>query len=282
MTKKQLRLNSKFKKKKLIAVLGCGSTPGITNIMIEHASRFFDKINSVDIRFGGYDWTKYKQHFVLPYTAYTLFDEFTDKPIVFQNKKIKQVNPMTGRDTYVFPKPVGKQSCFYTLHSELATIPENLKNKNLKNCTFRVCFPEDFVHDVRLLIELGFASKKRIKIGNTYISPRDFAAKELNRAATPPNIKVKDLELIWVDLTGIKNKKKIKMSIYALTKSNSKWNAPAGSVDTAVPPSIIAQMIANGQVRKRGVLPPESCINPELFFKELKKRKIRIFKKIKN
>jgi hypothetical protein len=39
-------------------------------------------------------------------------------------------------------------------------------------------------------------------------------------------------------------------------------------------------MIVRGDITDRGVLPPESVIDPELFFAELKKRGISIHQKI--
>jgi saccharopine dehydrogenase-like NADP-dependent oxidoreductase len=41
-----------------------------------------------------------------------------------------------------------------------------------------------------------------------------------------------------------------------------------------------AQMIARGDIKKRGVLPPESVIDPALFFAELNKRGIKIHMEI--
>lgn len=277
MTRRQLKLHKQFADKGLLAILGCGSTPGITNVLIRYASPMFDKLDDISIRFGSRSWTKYKQHFVIPYTAYTLFDEFTDKPAVYSSGKLGFAKPMSGKDTYKFPKPVGKQRCFYTLHSELATIPSNYREKGLKNCSFRVCFPEDFVRDVNLLIELGFASKKKIKVNGKEVVMRDIAAKELNRMALPKDIKPKDIEFILVDINGEKNGKKKAISIYAAAKSNPRWKASAGDIDTGVPLSIMAQMIANGKAKAKGVLAPEQCVEPKLFFRELKKRNIKVF-----
>jgi saccharopine dehydrogenase-like NADP-dependent oxidoreductase len=44
----------------------------------------------------------------------------------------------------------------------------------------------------------------------------------------------------------------------------------------AIPLSIGAQMIARGDISARGVLPPETVIEPEFLFKELEKRGITI------
>ncbi|RLD03640.1 MAG: saccharopine dehydrogenase, partial [Chloroflexota bacterium] len=43
-----------------------------------------------------------------------------------------------------------------------------------------------------------------------------------------------------------------------------------------IPLSIGAQMIARGDIKDRGVLPPESVIDPAIFFAELGKRNILI------
>ena len=38
-TLKQLKLHNEFKKRNVLALLGCGATPGITNIMANHGSK---------------------------------------------------------------------------------------------------------------------------------------------------------------------------------------------------------------------------------------------------
>jgi saccharopine dehydrogenase-like NADP-dependent oxidoreductase len=46
--------------------------------------------------------------------------------------------------------------------------------------------------------------------------------------------------------------------------------------DTSVPPSIVANWLATGKISKRGTLPPEACVDPEPFFRELGRRKIMV------
>ncbi len=48
----------------------------------------------------------------------------------------------------------------------------------------------------------------------------------------------------------------------------------------AIPLSIAAQMIARGDVEARGVVPPETAIDPEIFFAELARRGIRIHEQV--
>ncbi|MBI2583344.1 MAG: saccharopine dehydrogenase NADP-binding domain-containing protein [Candidatus Aenigmarchaeota archaeon] len=274
MTRKQLKLHKQFKNKNILAILGCGSTPGITNVLAAYGARFFDSIHEIHISFADADFTKYDQPFVLPYTMYTLFDEYMMKPPLFTKGKLKIVEPRSGETRIEFPKPTGKIKGFYTIHSELATIPKSFKG--VKECSFRVTFPEEFSRKMEFLIDAGFASDKEIGIGKSKIKPRDFTAKIMDRWI-PKDVKVKDIECLRVEMKGKKSGRKKQLIGYCLTKSNKKYNIPAGTYDTAVPPSIIAQMITGGKISKRGVLPPEKCIEPGYFLRELRKRGIRVF-----
>jgi saccharopine dehydrogenase (NAD+, L-lysine-forming) len=277
MTKRQLRLNGRFKKKKLVAVLGCGSTPGITNILTHYGERQFDRLRSVDIAFADSDKTKYKQPFVVPYSMQTIFDEFTMKPAVLEKGRIHFRQALTGETVVNFPKPVGKTVCRYSLHSELATLPIIFRKKGLKECSFRGGWDNSFVSKTKFLIDSGFSDSKPVTVNGTVVVPRAFAVAMLNKFLPPEHIKVNDLEFLRVELRGTKNGKPKKLVVYCKTVTNKKHNIPAGSWDTGVPPSIVAQEIAKGQIKAHGVLGAESCITPWLFFKELRKRGITVF-----
>ncbi len=280
-TKKQLKLHNKFKKKNLVAVLGCGSTPGITNVLAEFGAKKFDRIKSVDIAFADKDYTQYNQPFVVPYSMQTIFDEFTKAPAVLQNGRIRFTKPLSGDKHIEFPKPVGRVICREVLHSELASLPSVLKEKGIKECSFRGSWDNDFVAKTKFLIDSGFASDKPILVGQKEIVPRNVAVALLNNFLPPARIKVNDTEFLRVEIKGRKNGKSKTLVVYCQAFTNEKHNIPAGSWDTGVPPSIIAQEIIKGQIKGRGVLTPERCITPSLFFKALKKRKIKVFTRSK-
>lgn len=273
MTRKQLKLDGGFKRKKLIAVLGMGSTPGITNVLAAYGAKMMDNIETIHVRFAGYSWSHPKSHFTVPYSMYTVFDEFTSKPAVFIKGKMKFVQPMSGRTAEYFSDPIGKVTTFYTLHSEIATFPASFRNKGIKNCDFKVSFDEDFVHDVKVLIAAGASSKKYVRIGNAKVRPIDVAVKELNRLI-PDSTNIKDIEYVRVVMKGKKGGKQTELILDCLAHSAKR--AAAGDIDTGTPPSIVAQMIAKGAIKKRGVLPPELCVPPRPFFKELTKRDMQI------
>jgi len=58
----------------------------------------------------------------------------------------------------------------------------------------------------------------------------------------------------------------------------SEWGGKAAYYkNIAIPLSIGAQMIARGDVKVRGVIPPELAIDPVMFFDELRIRGIEVF-----
>ena len=270
MTRKQLKLHSMFKKKGLIGVLGCGATPGITNVMAAYGARAFDSVEEVHISFGDADFTHYDQPFVLPYTMHTLFDEFTKKPAVLHHGRLRFVAPRSGETEIAFPAPVGKQKGFYSLHSELATLPQAF---GLKECSFRVTFDEKFIAEIEFLIDAGLASDAKVN----GIAPRDVTARIMDQWLPRKGTKINDVEYLRVEMKGRRKGRGKKSVLYCKTMANKKYNIPAGTYDTAVPASIVAQMIMSGEIADHGVMAPEACINPEMFFAELKKRRINVF-----
>jgi len=288
VTRKQLRLHPKFKKANLLAILGMGAAPGLTNVMAKYGSEMLDKVHEVKIRIGGKDFTQTTtksnkktnkktadSHLMFSYSPQTILEEHTYRPMVFTHGKFVEVAPRSGKEAINFPKPVGKRTAIYTLHSEVATLPLTLKNKGVKEVSFKISFPDEFEQKLDELIDSGLASRKKIKIGNKEIVPFNFLVKMLNNLPKS-DVCPDDVEIIRVELIGKKNRKRADLIIDAWFRSNRKWCVGAGDIDTAAPPSIVAQMVAKNKIKQRGCLAPESCVDANELFNELKKRGMKL------
>ena len=252
-TRRQLKLNRQFKRAGLTAILGAGCAPGITNVLTLAAADRFERITSVRIRVGAKDLNAKSTDFSFPYSAQTIVEELTLKPWVFTRGKFREVKPRTGWEQVDFLRPVGARWVMLTRHSEIATIPLTFRTKGLRECDFKVGFDRKFVREVT----------RRLKAGWTV---RDFAK------LPSPRGKPNDYEVARVSVRG--DKKTVTMDCHA--KANRRWHASAGDIDTGCPPSIIAQMIATDSIAQRGVLPPEVAVPVELFFRELRKRGMKV------
>lgn len=256
-TRKQLKLNQKFKRAGLTAILGMGCSPGITNVMTRAAVEEQAHVDSVRIRVGARDFNAQPMDFFFPYSAQTVVEELTLTPWIFERGRFREVKPRTGWEQVRFPRPVGTQWVVRTRHSEVATIPLSFAHKGLTNCDFAVSFDRGFVREVVRRLQSGW-------------TVREFA--RLPTPRTKPN----DYEISRVIVTG--NKRTITVDCHA--RANRAWHASAGDVDTGCPPSIVAQMIAVGTIVERGVLAPEIAVPVKPFFRELRERGMRIVMKV--
>lgn len=141
-TRKQLRLDRRFKRAGLTAVLGMGCAPGITNVMTRAAVERLGRAKSVKIRVGSKDFNPSPG---FPYSAQTIREELTLTPWIVEGGKFREVRPRTGWEFVRFPKPVGRQLLVRSRHSEVATLPVTFQ---LRQCDFKVGFDRQFVHDV--------------------------------------------------------------------------------------------------------------------------------------
>lgn len=265
MTKKQLKWHGKFKKNNLLAVLGMGAAPGVTNLLAKMAMDKLEKVDEIHIRVGGKDFTQIKNPPVIyfPYSPKTVLEEHSVPPVIFTKGRFKQIPARSLKSTEDFGPRIGKLGVMATLHSEVLTLPKY--KSGIKECTFEISFPDEFEQKVSFLVEAGFA-----KPGNI-----DYTAKVLAQLPKP-DVKPNDMEVLRARVHGIKDGKSKTIIVDALFKSNSRWGAGAGDVDTGVPPSIVAQMMAKGLISNRGTLPPEQCVPIKLFLHELKKRRMKL------
>lgn len=266
-TMKQFELQRDFVRADLPAVLGMGSTPGITNVMAGAMARKMDRVDELHVRVACQDQSA-SGPLPIPYALDTVLDEFALEPMVFTGGVARAVPPMSGAETIEFPAPIGRVEALYTLHSEVAMFPRSIPE--LKEASFKVAFPEEFTRKIKFLVELGFASREPSIRG---ASPREMLLALAGKQVVPEG-DPKDCDGIRVEAKGTKDGKPSHMVAESLILPHPDWKIAAGALDTGVPLSIMGQMLANRLITKPGVLCPETCVPPEPFFAELRKRHI--------
>lgn len=273
VTRKQLELNSKFRDKNLLAVLGMGAAPGMTNVMAAHAAMDLDEIESIDMVVAGVDFVKTDHPFMPPYSLDTILDEYAMEPMVFEDGRFQAKPPMSGETTVDMPEPVGKVKAFLTLHSEIATLPLTYQSKGIKRATYKLGLPAEFHERAKFLVELGFGDKTEVKVADSKVNPRRMLAAMIEKHAVP-TVDPNDCEVVRVDVRGTKAGRTALIRMESIIYSHPEWKLSCGALDTGVPPSVVAQFIGLGVIKDRGVLAPEQCVPSELFFLELSKRSI--------
>ncbi|MEM4625577.1 MAG: saccharopine dehydrogenase C-terminal domain-containing protein [Candidatus Pacearchaeota archaeon] len=265
MTKEQLDFHSKFKRAGILSITGCGSVPGIGNVMLRYAAEKFDEIETIEV---GFAWDSNIKKFVVPFSIQSILEEMTDPAPVIENKIMRYYDPMKTIKKLCY-RNVKDSICFFARHPETYTFFHYYKNKGVKNVRFYAGFPSHSFNVLRLFIDLGFNSKEEIFVHGNKIRPIDFLTEVLKKIKVPKGYK--EMENLWVKVIGKKDSKRKEILMECLVNTIKGWEEAGSNIDTGFPAAIIAILIKNGIISEKGSFAPEAVVPIKPFFEELKK-----------
>ncbi|GIU68189.1 MAG: hypothetical protein KatS3mg001_039 [Candidatus Pacearchaeota archaeon] len=271
ITEQQFKFHKKFQEKEILCLTGCGSTPGIVNVMTAYA---VDKLDSVETIKLGFAWNSNIKKFVIPYSMPSIFHEFTEDPVTFHNGKFVREKRARCVGEVNF-KEIGKQKVYCIVHSEVYTFSKYFRNKGLKNIHYMAGFPEHSFKVIQTLIDLGFNSEEEIEVSGNKIKIVDFTNKVLKKIKQPKNYR--EVENIWAEIYGTKNGKDKLVKMNCLVRTLKGWEDAGSNIDTGRTIALISEMIKKGQIKDKGVYAPEAVVPQKLFFNELAKRKMFVY-----
>ena len=150
----------------------------------------------------------------------------------------------------------------------------------LRRVSTRGCFPPHVMRLMKSMLEAGLFSEEPIELLNTQTNP--LAAMEEILLALP----VSKENPIWaygliVELWGQRGDRQVKITYWNTHPPMQEWGGKAAYYkNVGIPLSIGTQMLAKGQVKGRGVLPPEQALDPAIFFSELTRRGIIVHEQV--
>jgi hypothetical protein len=161
----------------------------------------------------------------------------------------QEMRPLQAGPHTDFGDPVGTADTVFTLHSEVLTLGESF---GAQNVTFALSLAPAVLESLKTL---SGASEERID--------------EVARSASPPSAKT--LSVHMVEVAG----PDAIVRARSVTPPNEAWGLGGGIVSTASPAAAAVRLLARGGIKRRGALPPESCIDPDEMFAELETRGVR-------
>ena len=275
-TDEQLEFHRKFKDQGLTAIICMGEDPGISNILARYGSNYLRKTTSIKIRDCESSIIKgMRTHLTPLFSKEVYFNELSESAYIYQNGRLRRLPPLSGYEEYDFPPPVGRLPVYAVSHEEVFTVPKYIKK--VKYVDFKLFIPSDVVQILKVLKVLGLLSKKKVRVDGQEISP----AKVLYAVLPEPEEligKISGYAGIVVEVEGKKNKKHGKMVLYTLMsheKAYKEFDTTATAYLTGTPPAVTALMIGRGEIKARGVHPPE-YLDPEPILQQLAKHDIII------
>jgi len=274
MSENPLTLTENAIKANVTIVPDCGLAPGISNILVGHATAELDKAQAVHIMVGGLPEKPVPPlDYIITWSPENLIDEYMRKARIVKEGKITEVEALSGLEEIEFPE-FGKLEAFYT--DGLRTLPQTITSTyDMWEKTLR--YP-GHAEKIKLLKTLGFFVEEPTDIDGVTVSPRKLTVKLLEQKLRKPEIK--DVVALKVEVSGVKNGRQTRYVYHLLDYYDEKRRITAMARTTAYSASIIAQLILKKALKEKGVVPTEKIGKNKTLFKlfldELEKREIRI------
>ncbi len=261
--------NGEAKEKDIVFIPGVGATPGITNAMAAQAASRMDEVDDIQINFAAFRCPA-----PAPGLLITFLWEFhpdTESRVYYQDGEFHWVGPFAGLKKVKFPGQIGEQEVCYIPHPETRTMPKSL---GAKKVSVQGCFPPEAMRIAKVMLDWGLYSDQPVTIKGLESTPFDIMFDLLLEVPGTKQTKIWAYGLV-VEVFGKVDGKPVKDRLWSEHPPQEEWGGPAAYYkNIAIPLSIGASMITDGEVSARGVVPPESAYDPGRFFEELQKRGI--------
>src|SRR5215468_8995618 len=178
-TPKQLELDEAARKAGVTICLGCGATPGVTNLMVRHAADQMDQIDEVHIAFASF-------RSIAPSTGLldTVLDEFSpgSSRFYWQDGRLVETPAFSGAKRVKFSEPVGEIETYYVPHSETHTLSRSL-GKGVQWIDVRGTWRPNIMKALRLFADLQLTGDQSIEFNGQRIPSKSFLREHVLQTA---------------------------------------------------------------------------------------------------
>lgn len=272
VTDKVLELNDKAEAAGVTVIPDLGVAPGMINILSGYGASKLDTTNSIKLYVGG---IPVKPEAPLEYnhvfSMEGLFDHYTDPSHIIRDGKRQNIPSLSEVERLYFEN-YGPLEAFHTSGGTSTLLHSFPDLDTLEYKTIR--YP-GHAEKFQLLVDLNLTRKDfEVEVDGQKVSPRDVFLKVLD-----PIVELGDKDdavLLRVVVSGEKDGKPATYSYEMTTVKDRTNNVTAMARATANTVSIVAQLIGNKTISKKGVCPPETIVPGAEYIEELKKRDVVI------
>jgi lysine 6-dehydrogenase len=267
----QLAMDEEARSAGINIIPDCGLAPGMVSILAMHGARRFDETEEIHIRVGGLPQNpKPPLDYQLVFSVEGLINEYIETARVIRDRQITEVESMTEIESLEF-KDFPPLEAFQT-SGGTSTLPDTFLGQ-VKELDYKTIRYAGHCEKFKTMIDLGLCSSEEIVVDYQKINPRKVFGELLTRnlPADEP-----DYVLVRLEFVGKSGGEMKRLRYDIVDRHDEATNLSAMMRTTAFPASIIAQMMARGEVLMRGATPQEKAIDSDKFVAELARRNIVI------
>ncbi|MFH1435481.1 MAG: saccharopine dehydrogenase NADP-binding domain-containing protein [Pseudomonadota bacterium] len=255
-----LRMDGAAIRSNVKALIGMGSSPGVTNLLAAFAAdTLLDRTDSIDI-FHAHGGEPVEGEGVIAHRFHCMSIEI---PMFLDGKRtyVKYFSDegRALRQTFKFPV-VGEVPLYPYPHPEQVTLPNHIRCKQVTNKG--TVLPGEYYDLIKDICRLGLHSREPLDVGGRKIAPYDvsvaFLLKERERI-------LKETEFgpqrgcVSIIVKGMRHREYREYRFHLASLSQALGEG------TGIPAAIGAILMQTGRVRGKGVMPPEACVDPADF-----------------
>ena len=264
----QWDLEERFKEKGLMALLGCGFDPGVTNIFCAYAAKhYFDEIHTIDIM--DCNAGSHGKAFATNFNPEINIREITQRGKYWLAGKWIETDPLSEHKTFNFPE-IGEREMYLMFHEELESLVKHIKG--LKCIRFWMTFGEEYLTHLRVLENVGMTRIDSIEYDGKQIVPLKFLKALLPEPSSLGENYTGKTNIGCV-MKGVKAGEDKEIYIYNVcdhAKCYREVKSQAISYTTGAPAMIGAALMLQGRWKGQGVFNVEQ-LDPDPFMEDLNK-----------
>ncbi len=258
--------HQRFQEKGLMALLGSGFDPGVTNVFTAYTLKhYLDRIETLDILdCNGGD---HGLPFATNFNPEINIREITANGRYWEQGNWIETPPLSVHQPFTFPE-VGEKEMYLLYHEEMESLCRHIPD--LQRIRFWMTFSEQYLNHLQVLQNVGMTSIEPIRIGKVEIAPIEVLKAVLpDPASLGPLTKGKTV--IGTIAKGVKHGVPRRIYVYNVCDHQECYrevHSQAVSYTTGVPAMIGAKLMLTGDWMRPGVWNMEQ-FDPDPFMEAL-------------
>src|SRR6266581_2833191 len=265
----QWAYQQRFKDAGIMALLGSGFDPGVTNVYTALAAKKYldvvEELDIIDANAGSHG-----QPFATNFNPEINIREVTAICRHWENGEWVESPPLTTKHYFDFPEGIGPMSIYRLYHEEMESLVKHIPT--IKKAQFWMTFSDNYLKHLEVLQNVGMTRIDEVEFNGQKIVPIQFLKALLpDPGSLGPLTKGKTC--IGVIARGVKNGQRKQVYIYNICDHEACYRevqSQAISYTTGVPAVVGAIMMLTGKWRGAGVFNMEQ-FDPESYLATLAK-----------
>lgn len=263
----QWAYHERFKDKGIMALLGSGFDPGVTNVFTAHLKKhYLDEIHTLDII--DCNAGDHGMPFATNFNPEINIREVTAKGRHYDAGNWVETEALTVNKSFDFPNGIGPKQIYLMYHEELESLVKHFPE--IKQARFWMTFSDNYLNHLKVLENIGMTSIEPVNYEGKEIIPLQFLKAVLPDPSSL-GIKTKGKTCIGCVATGVKDGQQKTFYIYNICDHEACYaevGSQAISYTTGVPAMVGAKMMLEGKWQGKGVFNMEQ-FDPDPFLQDL-------------